>query len=636
MRDGSCTADLRSGAMTPARKRAGKNGHAAAFAAKMSMLEEVALGPGIEGDVSGFFEVGEPVVGLALGGTTDIAGDGLDQCHRTSVGGSGVSASRIGTGKTVSGRTVAGESETLRLLEMWGLLDGFYLPHRMPIVFGTLNEHTVVPRLPFLECWYASRMGERARWLVGAGVGLLAVGAWLPGYGLWLRWLAVGLLGVFALRRKSLTPWIFVAMVAGVELGLDAPRAAVELRVLSDVFLRLIKTIVAPLILGTLITGIAGQGDMKSVRRMAWKSLVYFEVVTTLALVIGLVAIHVTKAGVGLKMPALHARSEATLVPATPPRASSPGEPPVADGQQHWQDFVVHVFPENLAKSIYEGQILQVSVFAVLFGIALATLPMERRTPMLRLTESLSEVMFGFTNLVMYFAPVAVGAALAYTVGSMGAGVLLNLGKLVLTYYGALLVLFGGVMVPVMWGCGIPVGGFLKAVAEPAGIAFATTSSEAALPRAMEAMEAFGVPRRVVAFVIPAGYSFNMDGAAVYLTLAAMFVAQAAGLHLRLGEQVGMVLMLMLTSKGVSGVPRATLMVLMASAASLQLPAEPIVVILGIDAVMDMGRTTANVVGNCLASAVVAKWESEFRAGTPSPAMVEGNGNEEKMLCLDN
>ena len=444
-----------------------------------------------------------------------------------------------------------------------------------------------------------------------AGIFALVMGSLLPAFrlplaGSGMRWVAVALLAGFAVGRRSLTPWIFVAMVAGAELGFDAPKFAVELRVLSDVFLRLIKTIVAPLILATLITGIAGHGDMKSVGRMAWKSLVYFEVVTTLALIIGLVAIHVTRAGVGLSVPA--AAGTAALASAPP---------------QHWQDFVLHVFPENLVKSIYEGQILQVSVFAVLFGVALASLPEARRAPVVRLTESLSEVMFGFTNIVMYFAPVAVGAALAYTVGSMGAGVLVNLGKLVLTYYGALAVLALGVMVPVMLLCRIPVLDFCRAVAEPASIAFATTSSEAALPRAMEAMEAFGVPRKVVAFVIPAGYSFNMDGAAVYLTLASMFVAQAAGLHLSMGEQVGMVLMLMLASKGVSGVPRATLMVLMAAAASLRLPPEPIFVILGIDAVMDMGRTTANVVGNCLASAVVARWEGVFGAELPSAVVAE-------------
>jgi proton glutamate symport protein len=258
----------------------------------------------------------------------------------------------------------------------------------------------------------------------------------------------------------------------------------------------------------------------------------------------------------------------------------------------------------------------------VLFGIALAMLG-ERGAPMLRLAESLSEVMFKFTNIVMYFAPVAVGAALAFTVAQSGVAVLVNLGKLVATYYAALGVLALGVMVPVLLLCRVSVKGFAQAVAEPASIAFATSASEAALPRAMEAMEAFGVPRKVVAFVIPAGYSFNMDGAAVYLTLAAIFVAQAAGMHLGLGEQISIVLILMLASKGVSGVPRATLMVLMATATSLRLPPEPIFVILGIDAVMDMGRTTANVVGNCLASVVVAKWEGVFGTEVPDEVVLE-------------
>ncbi len=456
---------------------------------------------------------------------------------------------------------------------------------------------------------------------VGEGFGVVGHGTAGHGSGVLLRWAGLAMLAGYALRRRSLTPWIFVAMVVGAELGIDAPHFAVGLRVFSDIFLRLIKTIVAPLILATLITGIAGHGDMKSVGRMAWKSLVYFEVITTLALVIGLVAIHVTKAGVGLAVPAMSAGG---LSPSGGGAAVSLAPAAGQNAAPAWQEFVLHVFPENLVKSIAEGQILQVSVFGVFFGIALAALPEGKRAPVLRLTESISEVMFQFTNIVMYFAPVAVGAALAYTVGQMGAGVLVNLGKLVLTYYGALVALAGLVLVPVMLLFRIPVLGFARAVAEPASIAFATSASEAALPRAMEAMEAFGVPRKIVAFVIPAGYSFNMDGAAVYLTLASMFVAQAAGLHLSVGEQIGMVLLLMLASKGVSGVPRATLMVLMATAASLHLPAEPIFVILGVDAVMDMGRTTANVVGNCLASAVVARWEGEFRSEAVSEVVLGG------------
>jgi proton glutamate symport protein len=423
-----------------------------------------------------------------------------------------------------------------------------------------------------------------------------------------MRWIGVLLLVIFGIGRRSLTPWIFVAMVAGAELGFDAPHVAVSLRVFSDIFLRLIKTIVAPLILATLITGIASHGDLKSVGRMGLKALIYFEVVTTLALVIGLAAINLSHAGVGLALPA----SGSALVTATAP-------PPT-----HWDDFLLHVFPENLAKSIADGQILQVAVFAVFFGIALATLPDAKRSPVLRLTESLSEVMFRFTNVVMYFAPIGVGAAMAYTVGHLGLGVLVNLGKLLATLYAALVAFGLLVLLPAALLFRVPVRRFVRAVAEPATIAFATAASEAALPRAMEQMEALGVPRRIVAFVIPAGYSFNLDGSTLYLAVASIFVAQAGGVHLSIGQQLLMMGTLVLTSKGVAGVPRATLVVLLATAATFRLPAEPIFVILGVDALMDMARTTINVVGNCLASVVVAKWEGQFGTETPDPIVLEG------------
>jgi proton glutamate symport protein len=423
-----------------------------------------------------------------------------------------------------------------------------------------------------------------------------------------LRWLAILLLVLFALRRRTLTPGIFVAMIAGAELGLDAPAFAISLRVFSDIFLRLIKTIVAPLILATLVTGIAGHGDLKSVGRMGIKSLVYFEVVTTLALVIGLIAINLSHAGVGLSLPA--ATIAAQTITAPPPT--------------HWQDFLLHIFPENIAKSVAEGQILQVAVFAVFFGIALASLSEAKRTPVLRLFESFAEVMFKFTNVVMYFAPIGVGAAMAFTVGQMGLGVLVNLAKLLLTLYAALVAFGLFVLLPAALLFRVPVRRFISAVAEPATIAFATSTSEAALPRAMEAMEALGVPRRIVAFVIPAGYSFNLDGSTLYLAVASIFVAQAAGIHLSLGEQLLMMVTLMLTSKGVAGVPRATLVVLLATAATFHLPTEPIFVILGIDALADMARTSVNVVGNCLASVVVAKWEGEFGSEPISPVVAEG------------
>ena len=446
--------------------------------------------------------------------------------------------------------------------------------------------------------------------LLAAGI-LVAALHVVPLAGIVFRWLGIGALAVFALRRRTITPWIFVAMVAGVELGVDTPQLAVSLRVFSDIFLRLIKVIVAPLILATLVTGIAGHGDLKGVGRIGIKSLIYFEIVTTLALIVGLAAINISRAGVGLSVPATNVASAAVAHPEAPP-------------QTHWQDFLLHVFPENIAKSVADGQILQVAVFAVFFGLALALLSPEKRAPVLHLCESLSETMFKFTNIVMYFAPIGVGAAMAYTVGHVGPGVLVNLGKLLLTVYGALLAFGLLVLLPAALLFRVPVRRFLGAVAEPATIAFATAASEAALPRAMEAMEALGVPRRIVAFVIPAGYSFNLDGSTLYLAAASIFVAQAGGIHLSLGQQIVMILTLMLTSKGVAGVPRATLVVLLATASTFGLPTEPIFVLLGIDALNDMARTTVNVVGNCLASIVVAKWEGEFGKEPVSETVLEG------------
>ncbi|MGA7919035.1 MAG: cation:dicarboxylase symporter family transporter [Candidatus Acidiferrales bacterium] len=412
-----------------------------------------------------------------------------------------------------------------------------------------------------------------------------------------LRWTGIATIVAAGWRRSSLTYWIFFAMLLGGEIGLDRPHFAEHLRVFSDIFLRLIKVIVAPLILGTLITGIAGHGNLRGVGRIGVKSLIYFEVVTTLALFIGLGAINLSRAGEGLAMPA--ALETAAMQNAAPLR---------------WDDFLLHIFPENLAKSVAENQILQVAVFAVLFGMALARIPEAKRAPILKFCESLTETMFSFTNMVMYYAPIGVGAAMAYTVAHVGIGVLLPLGKLLLTGYAALLFFLLLVLLPIACFAKLPIARFVKAVAEPATIAFATSTSEAALPRAMECMEAFGVPRRIVAFVIPAGYSFNLDGSSLYLALASVFVAQAAGVAMPFGEQLFMVFTLMLTSKGVAGVPRAVLVVLLATVGIFHLPTEPIFIILGIDALMDMARTAVNVIGNCLASAVIARWEGEFGA----------------------
>lgn len=444
-----------------------------------------------------------------------------------------------------------------------------------------------------------------------------------------VRLVALVLLAWAAARRHSLTGWIFVSMLAGIEFGLDAPRAAIAGRIFSDIFLRLIKVIVAPLILGTLITGIAGHAEARTVGRLGLKSLIYFEVLTTLALVIGLAAIDISRAGVGLHLNApqpvpSHAaaaggvRVRSQLVGET----SQPGNAVSPAPALSWQQFLLHVFPENIASAIAENQILQVAVFAILFGLALGRLSEQKRAPLVRLAESLTETMFAFTNIVMLYAPIGVGAALAYTVAQSGLGVMLNLGKLLVTLYAALIVFVLVAMLPAARLARLPIREFLRAVAEPATIAFATSTSEAALPRAIEEMEAYGVPRKIVAFVIPTGYSFNLAGSALYLALASVFTAQAAGIHMSLGRQAAMLATLMLTSKGVAGVPRAVLVVLLATSSIFGLPTEPILVILGIDALMDMGRTTINVVGNCLASAVVAQWEGEFRTTSPSEEAV--------------
>ncbi len=403
------------------------------------------------------------------------------------------------------------------------------------------------------------------------------------------RALGLLLVLVFAVQWRSLTVWIFFAILTGVEYGRDFPHAAIASRVFSDIFLRLIQLIVAPLIFGTLVTGVAGHGKGADVGRMGWKSLVYFEVLTTVALAIGLIAIHISQAGVGV-----HALSSVAA-----PQAPA----------ETWQVFLLHVFPDNIAKAVADNQILEVAVFALLFGLALGRVSEEKRAPMLRLIESLTETMFSLTHLVMRYAPIGVGAALAYTVANAGIGVMASLGRLLLTLYIALPVFVLVAMLPAALVFRVPLRGFVRAVAEPTAIAFATSTSEAALPLAMEAMETFGVPRRVVAFVIPAGYSFNLAGSALYLAIASMFVAQAAGLAMGWREQVMMLLMLMLTSKGIAGVPRAVLVVLMATASTFHLPSGPIFLILGVDALMDMGRTAINVAGNCLAAAAIARWE---------------------------
>jgi proton glutamate symport protein len=410
-----------------------------------------------------------------------------------------------------------------------------------------------------------------------------------------IRWIGIIALLLFGIQKKSLTTWIFISMLVGAEVGYDFPFIGMELSILSKIFIKLIKCIIAPLLFGTLIIGIAGHSNAKQVGRLGLKSLIYFEVVTTIALVIGLIAINISKAGSGINPLNVHEKL-----------------PEVAKAQT-WKDIVLHIFPENFVKSIAEGQVLQIVIFCVLFSIALMMISQEKRKPMLIFAESLSAVMFKFTDLIMYFAPFAVAGAIASTISNMGIDIMKNLLLLLVTLYIALLVFIFAVFLPIAILFKIPLKRFLSHAAQPVTIAFGTASSEAALPVAMENMERFGVSREVVAFVLPTGLSFNLDGTTLYLALATIFVAQAAGIDLSIGQQIVMLLTLMLTSKGVAGVARASLVILAGMASSFGLPDWPIAAILGIDALMDMARTAVNTLGNCLATAVIGKWENELK-----------------------
>ena len=397
-------------------------------------------------------------------------------------------------------------------------------------------------------------------------------------------------------RGITLTQQILIGLVIGILAGwlvsAKNPEWAVYFRPFSQIFLRMIKMIIAPLIFTTLVAGIAGAGHVKVVGRMGLRAIIYFEVVTTLALLIGLAAVNLTRPGDGVNLP-MGQKNE------------------ISAAAQSWDQILIHSFPESVIRAMAEGNVLQIVIFSIFFAIALGMIG-EKGRPVIAWCEAVAETMFKVTNIVMHYAPIGVGAAIAYTVGHGGLKVLVNLAWLVGTLYLALIVLIVGVFLPIALIFRVPIRKFVKAVREPAVIAFSTTSSEAALPRAMEVLERLGVPRRIVSFVLPLGYSFNLDGSTLYLSLAAIFVAQAAGVELSISQQVAMMLTLMLTSKGVAGVPRASLVILAGTLATYGLPLEGVTLILGVDELMDMGRTMVNVVGNCLATVVIAKWEGEF------------------------
>jgi proton glutamate symport protein len=399
------------------------------------------------------------------------------------------------------------------------------------------------------------------------------------------------------MKRISLTGWIFIGMAVGIAVGLTWPDIGKQLQIFANIFLRLIKSIVAPLLFGTLVYGIAGTGDIKAMGRIGLKAIVYFEIVTTVALFLGLGVVNLAKPGVGL-----HAPAPATAAAAQTGAPAAPAATPSLTG------ILEHTFPSSIIDAMAKNEVLQVVVFCFMFGAACAAIG-EKARPVVEFAESLAEVMFRYTRYVMYLAPLGVAGAMAATVSQNGPAVLVQLGKLVLTTYGAQVLFVICVLLPVAMIARVPVKRFFNAAKEPFVIAFSTASSESALPLALENMEKFGAPKHIVAFVLPTGYSFNLDGTTLYLAMASIFIAQVAGVHLTFGQQIVMMLTLMLTSKGVAGVPRASFVILTGTLAAFNLPVEAASIILGVDALLDMARTSVNVLGNCLATAVIAKWE---------------------------
>ncbi len=458
-----------------------------------------------------------------------------------------------------------------------------------------------------------------------------------------------------SLPKISLTWKILIGLVIGIFVGWLLPEWGLNARPLSNLFLNLIKSVIAPLIFATLVVGISGTGDIKQVGRIGGKSLLYFEVVTTLALFIGLAAVNIVQPGKGVsllgvaktedkavlaklakalseeateavrkaeefsaqnnsneaaKQTALASQKAAEAANAAAKGLTAP-EPPAKP--QTFGDIIAHLSPTSIIKAMAEGDVLQIVVFSVIFALAVTSIGKEKSAPIVRWCESLADVMFRFTEFIMKFAPVGVGAAMAYAVSHSGLDVLKNLAMLVGTLYGALIFFVVVVLLPIALLFKVPLKDFFDAVKTPATIAFATTSSESALPKAMENLVRLGCPQRIVGFVLPTGYSFNLDGTTLYLGIASVFVAQAAGIELNWTQQIMMMLTLMLTSKGVAGVPRASLVILLGTLASFNLPVEGVILILGVDELMDMARTTVNVIGNCLATVVITKWEGAFR-----------------------
>lgn len=401
------------------------------------------------------------------------------------------------------------------------------------------------------------------------------------------------------MKSSKLTIYIFIALVSGVLVGWLFPEIGNKMHPLATIFLNMIKMIIAPLLFAVLVTGIAGHGNVKSLGRLGLKTIVYFEIVTTIALVIGLVVGHVFKPGVGFSGSISTSMLEAANTMALTNTHSS------------LSAMFVHIFPTSIVQAMATGDLLQIVVFALFFSVAICAIGSKAK-PVLDFLTSLSEIMFKFTEFVMFFAPLGVFGAISYTIAQNGLGIMVNYAKIIFSLYFALFLFVGVVLFAACKICKISIRALIHAIKEPALLAFSTATSEAALPKAMSIMENFGVPKNIVGFVMPTGYTFNLDGSTLYLALAVLFSTQIVGINLTLEQQVIIMLALMITSKGIAGVPRVSLVVLSGTLASFGYPLIGVAILLGIDQILDMGRTTVNLIGNCVATVVIATWENEF------------------------
>lgn len=401
------------------------------------------------------------------------------------------------------------------------------------------------------------------------------------------------------MKNKKLTIFIFVALFAGIIVGALFPKIGAKSHILAAVFLNMIKMIIAPLLFSTLVVGIAGHGDVKNLGKIGLKTIIYFEVVTTIALVIGLVVGHVVQPGKGFN--AVISQSQLELA----------NQMAHTNVHQSFGEMLVGIIPTSIIESLATGNLLQIVFFAIFFALAMCTIG-QKAKPVMNFLTSVADIMFKVTEFVMYFAPFGIFGAIASTVAQNGMGILGSYAKIVFALYFALALFVICVLVIACKICRVPFMGLIKVITEPAILAFTTASSEAALPKAMTIMEKFGVSKNIVGFVMPTGYTFNLDGSTLYLALGVLFSTQIVGIDLTVQQQILLMLALMLTSKGVAGVPRVSLVVMAGTLASFGYPIVGVAILLGIDQILDMGRTTVNLIGNCVATVVIARWENDF------------------------